>query len=101
MCREVGDWFARRRARGLVIVPAESHPSGALRRVTYEPADGSPAAAGIEAIARALEHIHLGWAMVGFALRLPLVCRLAQLLADASGAGPRAAAASAPESISR
>jgi len=89
MCSEVGQWFADRRPPGLVIVAAETHPSQSLRRITYEPADGSRAASGIEAVARALEHIHLGWAMVGFTLRLPIVCQLVQLLADASGAEPR------------
>src|SRR5262249_17804827 len=57
--------------------------------ITYEPADGSRSASGVAAIARGLEHIHLGWALVGFFLRLPVVCQLCQLLADASGAEPR------------
>ena len=60
-----------------------------MTRITYEPADGSRAATGVEAVARALEHIHLGWALLGFLLRLPIICQLAQLLADASGAEPR------------
>jgi hypothetical protein len=60
-----------------------------LRRITYEPADGRRPASGVEAIARALEHIHLGWAVFGFLVRLPIVCQVAQLLADASGAEPR------------
>jgi len=89
MCSEVGRWFGNRGACGLDIVSAESHPSQALRRITYEPADGSPTASGIDAVARAIEHIHLGWAFAGFALRLPLVNPVVQLLADASGAEPR------------
>jgi protein-S-isoprenylcysteine O-methyltransferase Ste14 len=89
MCDEVGRWFARRGARHLAIAAAETHPSQALRRITYEPADGSRAASGVEAVARALEHIHLGWAMVGFALRLPVIRPLTQLLADASGGEAR------------
>ena len=89
MCSEVGGWFARRGARQLAIVPAETHPSLALQRITYEPSDGSRASSGVEAVARALEHTHFGWALVGFFLRLPIVCSLAQLLADASGAEPR------------
>ena len=48
------------------IMPAETHPSGALKRITYEPGDGSRAASGVEAVARALEHIHLGWALLGW-----------------------------------
>jgi protein-S-isoprenylcysteine O-methyltransferase Ste14 len=89
MCRDVARWFDRRKARGLAIVAAESHSSGALTRITYEPADGSRAATGVEAVARALEHVHLGWALLGFLLRVPLIAQLAQLLADASGGEPR------------
>lgn len=97
MCRDVARWFAVRHARQLAIVPAETHPSGGLRRITYEPADGSRAARGVEAVARALEHIHLGWALVGFLLRLPVVGQLAQLLADASGGEPRTILPSQPD----
>jgi protein-S-isoprenylcysteine O-methyltransferase Ste14 len=94
MCQEVGLWFGRRGARHLVIVPAESHRSGALTRITYEPGDGSAAESGVAALARALEHIHLAWALVGCALRLPGVARVAQLLVDASGGEPRPIAGS-------
>jgi protein-S-isoprenylcysteine O-methyltransferase Ste14 len=89
MCSEVGHWFERRGAVGLQIVPAETHPSRMLRRITYESCDGSRPASGIEAIARSLEHLHLGWAFIGFVLRLPGILEFAQLLADASGAEPR------------
>jgi protein-S-isoprenylcysteine O-methyltransferase Ste14 len=100
-CRGVARWFQRRGVRHLTIEPAETHPSRALRRITYEPADDSRAAAGVEAIARALEHIHFGWACVGFALRLPILRELAQLLADASGAAPRAIAPAADVRVER
>ncbi len=89
LCREVASWFERRDVKQLSIIPAETHPSRPLRRITYEPADGSRSASGIGAVARALEHVHLGWALLGFLLRLPILCELAQLLADASGAEPR------------
>jgi protein-S-isoprenylcysteine O-methyltransferase Ste14 len=89
MCHQVGQWFARRGARHLSIVPAETHPSAALRRITYDPGDESGELQGVQALARALEHIHLGWAMLGWLLRLPGVCGLAQLLIDASGGAPR------------
>jgi protein-S-isoprenylcysteine O-methyltransferase Ste14 len=89
MCSEVGRWFERRRVSGLTIVPAETHASGALTRITYEPADGTRPATGIEAVGRALEHLHLGWALIGSGLRLPLFCQFAQLLVDASGGEPR------------
>ena len=89
MCRDVGCWFEMRGARQLAIVAAETHASRSLTRFTYEPADGSPSVGGIEAVARALEHLHLGWALMAFVLRLPVVRPLTQLLVDASGGGPR------------
>jgi hypothetical protein len=88
MCSEVGIWFERRAAR-LDIVPADSHCSRTLTRITYEPGDGTAAVQGVEAIARALEHIHFGWALLGFVLRLPMVRPLMQLLIDASGGEAR------------
>jgi protein-S-isoprenylcysteine O-methyltransferase Ste14 len=89
VCRGVARWFEDRGARQLTIVPAETHPSRRLRRITYEPADGRSSASGIDAVARALEHVHLGWAMLGWLLRLPVMSQFAQLLADASGGAPR------------
>jgi hypothetical protein len=56
----------------------------------YDPADGNAAVEGVRALARALEHIHLGWALLAAVMRLPVMWRVAQFLADASGAGPRA-----------
>jgi hypothetical protein len=89
MCRQVGTWFANRGARHLEIVPAEKHPSRALTRITYESGDGTFTTDGVDAVARALEHLHFWWALAAFALRLPIAAQLAQLLADASGAQPR------------
>jgi protein-S-isoprenylcysteine O-methyltransferase Ste14 len=89
MCREFGRWFEARGARGILILPAETHPAGSLRRITYEPADGTRGVMGVDAVARAVEHIHCGWALLGFLMRVPIVCQLIQLLADASGAEPR------------
>jgi protein-S-isoprenylcysteine O-methyltransferase Ste14 len=88
ICGQVGRWFRDRHPRHLLIVAAESHPSRALTRITYETRDGYTAS-GVEAIARALEHLHLGWAAVGFMLRLPVIVTIAQTIVDASGGGPR------------
>ena len=91
MCRGVARWVERRDPRHLVIEAAEAHPSAALTRITYDPRDGSPPARGVEAVARALEHIHIGWALAGCVLRLPGIRQTAQLLVDASGGEPRPA----------
>jgi protein-S-isoprenylcysteine O-methyltransferase Ste14 len=88
-CSEVGRWFRQRGACGLAIAAAEHHPSRALTRITYESSDGTYSASGIEAVARAMEHVHLGWALLGGFLRLPAVRQMAQLLIDASGGEPR------------
>jgi protein-S-isoprenylcysteine O-methyltransferase Ste14 len=89
ICCEVGRWFEVHGARDLLIVPAEHHPSRSVTRITYEAGDGAYSASGVEAIARALEHIHCGWALLGCVLRLPIVRQAAQLLVDASGGEPR------------
>ncbi|MDP9121694.1 MAG: isoprenylcysteine carboxylmethyltransferase family protein, partial [Acidobacteriota bacterium] len=53
------------------------------------PGDGGPEDQGLAALARGLEHLHLGYAILGWMLRLPLLRPLLQLLTDASGGGPR------------
>ncbi|HKO55350.1 MAG TPA: isoprenylcysteine carboxylmethyltransferase family protein, partial [Thermoanaerobaculia bacterium] len=73
------------RPRALHFVAAESHPTEVLKRVRYEAADGAKAD-GIAAVARALEHVHLGWALIGFAARLPIARPILQLIFDATGA---------------
>jgi protein-S-isoprenylcysteine O-methyltransferase Ste14 len=85
-CSEMGAWFAARHPAGLALRPAEE--AGGLRRLTWVAADGTTER-GIRAFARALEHLHLGWALAGWVLRLPLADRIAQLLLDAAGGGPR------------
>jgi hypothetical protein len=89
MCSQVGAWFHQHAARHIVIVAAESHPSRALTRIRYEPADGSEPASGVAALARALEHVHFGWAMLAFAIGLPGVSTIVQIVVDASGGAPR------------
>jgi hypothetical protein len=86
---EVKRWFESHGAIGLEVVAAEEYPGGELMRVTYRASVETTPETGIAALARGLEHIHFGWAMVGFAARLPGIQAALQLLADASGAGPR------------
>ena len=88
-CSEVRAWFSARSPIALEIVAAERHPSRTLRRITYDPGDGTSDAGGIVALGRALEHVHFGWAVVGMVVRLPGVAQSLQLIADASGGAPR------------
>ena len=87
-CSSIGRWFLARKPVGLTIAPAEAAGDPELRRVTYLAADGY-AIRGVPAIARALEHIHIGWAIVGWILALPGVSHFAQLVADVFGPAPQ------------
>jgi protein-S-isoprenylcysteine O-methyltransferase Ste14 len=87
-CSDIAAWLQGRNPRQLSFVPAEHHPTLDLDRVRYEAPDGYTAD-GVVAIARALEHIHFGWAMVGFAMRLPIARTILQVIVDASGGGRR------------
>ncbi len=87
-CSQFGHWIARRRPVALELVPAEHHPQP-LRRMTYETDDGAVRTEGIAALGRMLNHLHLGWAILGWLLVIPGLQRFVQLCADALGAGPR------------
>lgn len=87
-CSSVGRWFVARHPIGLKVVPAEDSVDPGLRRVTYMSADGRPAR-GIAAIAHSLEHIHIGWAIAGWVLAMPLVSHFAQLVVDVFGPTPQ------------
>jgi hypothetical protein len=86
-CSELRHWIESRHPTGLEIHPAESHPMP-LRRIRYE--DANYQADGLEALARALEHLHLGWALLAAAMRLPVIQWVLQTIADTSGFGERA-----------
>ena len=88
-CSQLAQWLQARQPIALTLIAAEDHPSRDLFRLTYVSADGHHQEEGIAALARALEHIHLGWALIGFTIRLPVIYHLLQLLADAVGAEPR------------
>ncbi len=98
-CSSVARWFLARNPVGLKIAPAEDVEDSGLRRVTYV-ATGSEPVRGVAAIARALEHIHLGWGATGWILTMPGVSHLAQLMADAFGPSPHAVVGLPYEKIS-
>ena len=87
-CQQLQAWLSSWSPTGLRFVAAEDHPTRGLTRLTWAPAEG-PEVEGIAALGRALEHLDLGWAVMGMGLRLPGVRHLATLLGDAVGAGPR------------
>ena len=88
-CSELGGWFLTHQPVGLDILAAEDHPRHDLTRLTYDPCDGCPEEVGVAALARALEHLHLGWALIGWVIRLPVIIQFIQLIVDAVGGEPR------------
>ncbi len=84
----LSSWITERRPCGLSVVAADDHPTRDRLHLTFDPGDGTPPEEGVAAFARALEHIHLGWALVGWTMRLPLVKPLLQLLVYAVAGGP-------------
>lgn len=87
MCRGLGSWVAARRPTALAMRPAADHPE-VLYRLTYENEEGVRWS-GVAALARAMDHLNLGWAMAGWALSLPVLRHFVQLCGDAFGTGPR------------
>ena len=88
-CSELRLWLEPRRPVGLHFIDAEELPSGSIRRLSYDPGDGSSTVEGVRAMGRVLEHLNFGWAVAGASLRLPGIWQGVQLLMDASGLGPR------------
>ena len=86
-CSPVGEFFVVRRPVRLEVRAAEDHPGSALTRITYE-IEGRQWQ-GVAALARAVEHLNLAWAFVGWFGRLPGVVHVLQLIVDAAGGGPR------------
>jgi protein-S-isoprenylcysteine O-methyltransferase Ste14 len=88
-CTAVAAFLRRRSPRQLTLAPAgDHHPP--LRRARYLGDDGHDQRGGA-AVARALEHVNIGWAYVGWVLRAPGIGWLAQLVTDAMIAPPHPA----------
>ncbi|BCJ42223.1 hypothetical protein GCM10010168_87790 [Actinoplanes ianthinogenes] len=88
-CAATRDLMAARTPVRLDLVPAATHPT-TLWRAKYATADGY-SATGVVAVASAFDHLGIGWAYLGWFLRLPAVHQLAQLITDAQIAPPHPA----------
>ncbi len=88
-CRGLARFILARQPRAIDVRPASSHPE-LLMRVRYERADATTFT-GTAAVGAALEHLHLGWALIGWMMRLPVLTLGFQAIGDASGFGPRPA----------
>jgi hypothetical protein len=89
VCEPVAHWIARRDPVGLRLAGAGDWPGETpLRRITYAAPDGYRVD-GVRAVGRALEHLNLGWAWLGWIVRMPVIAPVLQIVLDATGAGPR------------
>ncbi len=81
-CRQLASWLEGQYPSGLMIRSIQ-HSSFQPERLTFDPGNGDEQDFGVVALARALEHLNLACAFVGWMVRLPGIALLAQLLADA------------------
>lgn len=85
-CNELRTWFANRKATNLTIKYAHEHPKK-IRQVTYTDYLGNNYSS-VKGMAHAMEHINLGWACLGWFMRLPIINYLLQSIVDSIGFGP-------------
>jgi hypothetical protein len=95
-CSIMRQWIEAQHPLGLEFIDAETLPQGSIRRMRYDPADGTPPEEGLLAFARALEHMNLFWAWCGIILRLPILHQVIQVALDLSGFGPRSIPSNCP-----
>ncbi|MFY0600874.1 MAG: hypothetical protein JXR03_14465 [Cyclobacteriaceae bacterium] len=80
-CSSVRSWFERRKTFGLIFKHAEDYEGEILQQVKYVSYNGIEVSS-VNAIANGLEHINLGWASLGWFMRLPGVNFVLQLIID-------------------
>lgn len=84
-CSELAQWFVFRHPVRLEIRDASGL---GYQRITWEDPESGRTEEGVMAVARALQHIHIGWAMFGMLLSLPGIAPAVQVCMDASGTAP-------------
>lgn len=87
VCSEVASFFQKRTLVSLRVEDVRFFSGEQPKRITYVSATGQ-LRYGVDAIAAALQHIHLGWAFLGWLIQLPGVTQFLQCAMDASGAAP-------------
>ncbi len=80
-CAWTGTMLQKLKLRQLEIIDAKFYPGDEIMRMTYRDGDGYEET-GISALGRAFEHVNIVWAMVGFALRLPVISHVLQWWVD-------------------
>ncbi len=95
VCRGVGEWLVQQSPLELQVADARYAPGPLMDRLSYRWVDAEGRitfeATGVAAFAAAVEHINLGWAMLGWGLRLPVIGWLGQAITDVVVVAPHLA----------
>ena len=80
-CNFLGCWLKSKQPKGLDFEDAEAYCGGALERLTY--IQNGVCYEGVRAFARGLNHVNLGWAIIGCFIQFPGISHMLQMIADA------------------
>ncbi|MGL4631369.1 MAG: hypothetical protein ACRCVT_09200 [Leadbetterella sp.] len=80
-CNQLMQWFLRKKTLNLQIKNAKEYRGDFLLQATYVDSNGNEYKSS-QAIAYALEHIHLGYASLGWFMRLPILSFIIQAIVD-------------------
>ncbi len=83
------DGFKSTKRSKLILLDANDWPGTPLERVTWHHPPSGRKESGVRAIAMALQHLHLPWALLGWTAGLPGISHVLQICFDAAGAGKR------------
>jgi protein-S-isoprenylcysteine O-methyltransferase Ste14 len=88
-CSEIARWFEHHDTEKLILHDAANWPGPPLERVTWHHPSSGRRESGVRAIAMALQHLQLPWALIGWTAGLPGISHAVQICFDAAGAGKR------------
>ncbi|MEO1857789.1 MAG: hypothetical protein ABGY95_10580 [Rubritalea sp.] len=87
-CSPIATWIQSKNCSKLSIIDANNWDETPLKRITYVYPCGTTAQ-GVEAIAAALQHLHIGWAYIGWLISYPGIQQLMQWSMDSAGSSTR------------
>lgn len=92
VCRPIAYWIQSREPVALVVCSAsdwreKEEGIERLQRITYSDPNTGARRDGVEAMCSVFQHIHLGWAWLGWLLMLPGLSWIIQRGIDAGGGG--------------
>ncbi len=87
VCHSLGIWITKREPISLDLHPASEWRGEPLKRITYVDPNTGEKLEGVLAMGKVFQHMHLGWAWLGWVISLPGLAWLIQHAIDAGGGG--------------